>query len=113
MADTINFTVNADAGNGKITAIRVQDIAKQKWFNWNNGAWDNQPTITPGVANLYIAFAYQNQGGDAAFMIAHIFQDDTVAAFGSMTLNNMESGGLEVTLDMPSGGTAIQLVITP
>ena len=39
----------------KITAIRVQDIMRNKWFNWNNGSWDSQPEIT-SWGGVYVAF---------------------------------------------------------
>ena len=39
----------------KITAIRVQDIMRSKWFNWNNGVWDSEPEIT-AWGGVYVSF---------------------------------------------------------
>jgi len=64
--------------SSQITAIRVQDVARDVWYSWDrsggypNGYWDNAggggknapigetPMITPGQNNLYIAFYAQN-----------------------------------------------------
>lgn len=62
LMDIVNFDVTKAQGVafGKIRAIRVQDIARQKWFNWDNGTWDETPSCLPGEGNLYIAVYAEN-----------------------------------------------------
>lgn len=42
----------------KITAIRVQDIARQIWYSWDDPprAWNKTPEVQTGVNNMYVAF---------------------------------------------------------
>ena len=47
---------------GELIAIRVQDIKRDLWFNWDIGVWDSIPTVTAGENNLYIAMWAVNRG---------------------------------------------------
>ena len=62
--DSVNFSITPVGGTtGKITAIRVQDIQRGIWFNWDNGAWSTPtPSCAPGAGVLYIAFGAINNG---------------------------------------------------
>lgn len=61
--DKLTFAVTRTGGiaNAKVTAIRVQDIERQIWFNWDS-AWDVLPRCNPGSNKLYVAVWAINQG---------------------------------------------------
>ena len=115
MTDTITFSIAAVsvAGNGKINAIRVQDVHTQTWFNWDNGSWTTAtPTITPGAGHLYIAVWATNLGGPASFTL-NVKKGTTVLVTKTQTLANAESFGVEVTMDMPFTALSISAAVTP
>jgi len=116
MGDTVSFYINPGGvgGNGKIIAIRVQNVATGQWFNYDNGVWDT-PTImiTPGPGNLYIAAYVQNQGGQAALTVNINKLGTGVIATKSQNVGNSESFGLEVTTDMPYVAVGISISVNP
>ena len=116
MGDTVSFNINAVAvaGNGKITAIRVQDVATHVWYNWDNGAWSTPvPTITPGAGNLYIAAYTTNNGGPSSLTLTIAQTGYGLLASKTQSIGNGESFGLEFTGDMPYAAIQISIAVTP
>ncbi|TSA55549.1 hypothetical protein D4R42_05395 [bacterium] len=98
---------------GKIVAIRVQDIARNLWFNYDNGMWDKTPEVTAG-ANLYIA-AYVGNVGDAGNLTLRII-DDTGATLATKTEYVVAGGvfGDETgTKQMPNRSYGISIPVDP
>ena len=62
MADQVDFGLVESGGNinGKIIAVRVQDIDRQIWYNWDVGTWDAPPKCNPGPNKLYVAVWAEN-----------------------------------------------------
>jgi hypothetical protein len=104
---TVTLPFNSTGGivNAKITAIRVQDIARQKWYNWDNGSWDanGAPVVNPGSNNLYIAVYAQNKG-TASGNVTLVMTDENhiQLAIKTDTLTVGGSIGIEWTGTMPS-----------
>lgn len=91
---------------GIVRAIRVQDIARQLWFNWDSGNWGTVPSCQPGTNNLYVAFwiiidpAYPLRTENVTLQLT----DDAgkVLASKSLTMRSDEGAGLEWTGAMPA-----------
>jgi len=99
----------------EITAIRVQDVFRPKWFNWNEGLWDETPKCYIG-GKLYVSFWIVNKtnatvsinlkirdvgstpGADVATKPAEF-----VAPYGGM--------GIEFTGKMPDGELQLSLIV--
>jgi len=104
---------------GQINAIRVQDIATGKWFNWDNRGWDTVPIVTPGAGKLYIAFWATNYS-DAGYLTLSVI-DDTGAVLATKTVwaepwyGDINKGvGIEApNLTMPGRNYGITLKVTP
>jgi len=115
---TVILPFNSAGGivNAKITAIRVQDIARQKWYNWDNGSWDanGPPVITPGNNNLYIAVYAQNKG-TAAGDVTLVMNDENHVRLAIKTVNTPIGGsiGIEWTGTMPSTTYQIGIGASP
>lgn len=110
------------AKSGRIWSIRVQDIAKQKWFNWDRGNWDaaGTPVVTPGVNNLYIVFGIMVEPVypiASEYMTLEIIEvaTGTVLASKSVWVSSgaTEQTGLEWTGNMPHSPYSITLLVTP
>jgi len=99
--------------SGKIEAIRVQDIARQEWFNYDNGVWDRAPEVTVG-GNLYIAAYAVNES--AAGLMQLIIKDDA-GAFLAVKQENVAAGahiGAETgTIEMPNRQYGILILVEP
>jgi len=110
-------TVMEAAGppEGVITAIRVQDISRQVWFNWDKGVgWTPKPPeITPGTGNLYVACWVTNDGATGNITIT--IKDDQETILGSKTENVAagEGVGIEYTGAMPNRSYSITLIPNP
>lgn len=102
---TLPFSSTSGIVNAKITAIRVQDIARQKWYAWDNGSWDANgvPVVTSGSNNLYIAVYAQNKG-TAAGNVVLAMTDENHVQLAIKTVNTPIGGsiGIEWTGTMPS-----------
>jgi len=91
---------------GKITAIRVQDIATGIWYNWDNGSWSTLPICTPGAGNLYVAFWIVNVGDTYDWIDLYLRKggpgtgEELIAK--RVWLNPGAGGGVEWTGDMPT-----------
>jgi hypothetical protein len=106
--DSVTFAITPiGAANGKIVAIRVQDIDRGLWFNWDDPprAWDSLPSCTAGVNKLYVAFYVTNVGNLTANITARLVETGTgtVLAERTFSLAPGESNGVEWTGDMPAG----------
>lgn len=80
MGHSVFFSIEVEATvpNGVITAIRVQDLITNEFFNWDNGVWDKKPKVAAGTT-VYIAAAALNNG-DAGYMTMKIIKSGTVIA---------------------------------
>ena len=114
LSETVAFNITPLTANGQITTIRVQDIARNVWFNYDNGSWDQLPAVTVGVGNLYIAAGVVNIGGigDLTLRIMDdqgsllLQKGDTVVEGGTM-------GGETNPLPMPNRPYGIQILVDP
>jgi hypothetical protein len=111
----------------KITAIRIQDVARNVWYSWDNGVWDNTggtgnnapvgqtPMITPGPNNLYISFYTLNKSHSAVNMSLYIYDGNyNILAQKINIYTAAGSGqGLEYNGLMPSGSYTIILWSEP
>jgi len=117
-SETYSFTVAPLLGAtaGIISAIRVQDVKLDKWFNWDRpGPFSpSAPIITPGAGNLYIAFWAVNQG--LAGNLTLTIKDDTGTVLATKTASAPYGGagvGIEWTGEMPGRNYGITLTVTP
>lgn len=115
MADNVNLVVAAAVGNGKVYAVKVQDLANPSvWYTWQGGGWDVAPKITPGGGNLYVAAYFVNQGNAAVNFTINIRQTETNAYYrGSGVVAPGSGNGLEAWFDMPANGTTIEITVNP
>lgn len=78
--------------NGEITAIRVQNVTQQIWFNWDIGVgWNNEPVGNPGDA-WYIA-AYVTNRGVAGNLTLIIMQNISGQQEFTRKTENVAAGG--------------------
>jgi hypothetical protein len=115
-AETMGFTIKAYGTSvGIVQAIRVQDIPRNKWYNWDRpGPWSpSEPEITPGSGTLYIAFYALNNG--VAGNLTLTITDDTGATLATKTAYAASGSGvgIEWTGDMPYKDYGISLKVTP
>lgn len=118
LSDSVSFTISpATVTTGKITAIRIQDIARQIWFNWNDPArtWDATPSVMPGTNNLYVALYATNMGGGNAGNMTLTLKTSTGSTLATKT-QSVAAGasfGLEYTGTMPNSSLALSASVTP
>jgi hypothetical protein len=103
---------------GTITAIRVHDVSRNIWYNWDKDypqagfpAWyiilsDGSrvlanPAVLPGANNLYIAFYVRNDGIAGAITAKLTTNTSQVLASATQTLSYGAGFGLEWTGDAP------------
>jgi len=126
---TESFTISpTGAAFGRVTAIRVQDIVRDVWYNWGNqvaDGWDTSdwtgtegqknlkgtPVCTSGANNLYIAFWVENQGATGYLTLA-ITDAKSVLATKTVSVPTGEGLGVEWTGDMPSGNYTVTVSST-
>lgn len=100
-------------GDGQIIAIRVQDVARDVWFNWDNGVWDTDYIyVTPGAGCLYIAVYVQNQGSPANLTLS-ILKKGVIIGQQTYYVNTNEYCCIEITTDMDPALVGIELEVTP
>ena len=111
---SVGFSISPLAlPSGKIIAIRVQDIARQLWFNYDNGVWDNAPKVTVG-ANLYIAAYATNIGG--AGLMQLLIKDDVGSFLATKQETVVAGGTLGVetgTINMPNRSYGVLILVEP
>ncbi len=115
-SNTVTTTVGATGPpDGKINAIRAQDVSRHIGFDWDQGiGWNPRPpVVTPEAGALYIS-AHILNNGEAGNITATIKDDqgktlssktDPVAAGGSM--------GIESTGPMPNRNYDISVITSP
>jgi hypothetical protein len=111
--------------SGKLIAIRVQDIPRGIWYNWDGSTrtWDKAPQVTVGSQTLYIAAAAVNAGNVAGPLTLTITDDTgktlatktvTVQPWnGSYTSPNDYIGVETGSIDMPNRSYGITVSVTP
>ena len=129
----LKIRVPKSFAGSKITAIRIQDVARDLWFSWDkntqypSGYWDNAggggnnapvgqtPMITPGPGNLYIAFYAKNLYTYSVNMTLYIYDVNYVVL--AATINAYTAAGAaasaEYTGNMPIGNYTIILYSEP
>jgi hypothetical protein len=132
LADSDVVAIGLASVTGSITGIRIQDISRAVWYSWDknstypNGYWDNAggtgsnapvgqtPLITPGSANLYIAFNAVNNGNVSGNLTLTI-KDSAGNVLVSNVVNTAPGGNASevVTVNMPSTPYSITVSVTP
>ena len=117
LSDLASFSINpVSPANGKIHAIRVQDIARQLWFEWDIGlGWrPSTPEVTVGSKTLYIAFYVVNEGGGGILSLTAKDDADRILAGIMMYVDAGAGLGVESgSKDMPNRTYGITLTVTP
>jgi hypothetical protein len=93
---SINFTVEVSAMPpvGKLIAMRIQNVTKNKWYNWDNGNWDSNGTPKGDPTDQwYFNFYAQNTGGAGTIGILLISNGQ---ALNSASLNVPANGTMEL-----------------
>jgi hypothetical protein len=118
LSDSVTFTITpATVTTGKITAMRIQDMSRQIWFNWNDPArtWDVVPSVVPGTNNLYVALYATNTGAGGSGNMTLTLK----TASGNTLATKTEyvavgaSFGLEYTGNMPNSSLSLSASVTP
>jgi len=118
LSDAVSFSIAPYFAPtfGKITAIRVQDIARQLWFNWSDPArtWDVAPSVAPGANNLYVALYATNTGGTAGNMTLTLKDSaGNTLATKTQSVAAGASFGLEYTGVMSTTAFTLSAIVTP
>ena len=112
-AFSISPIVPIIAPDGKLIAIRVQDLKTGEWFNWDDGVWSRAPEVTIG-ANLYIAAYAINEGG---YEMMQLLIKDDAGSFLAVTQAPVGPGGsigVETgTIEMPDRNYGILVLVEP
>lgn len=116
--DMFSFTITPiGTQNGKITGIRVQDLARHIWFNWNDPprSWDSAPSCTAGVGKLYVAFYATNVGNMPGNLTLSLIETLSGRVLGTVVAHASpgEGVGIEWTGDMPAGNYDLTCQATP
>lgn len=113
--DTKTITIGVSAilpPNAKFTAIRVQNITQQKWFEWDRGTWTTaQPSGSSGDA-FYIA-AYAANTSQAGTVTLSLSKDGAVLRTVSAYLALGGQIGLEYTLGALTQTVTLTLAANP
>lgn len=118
LADSVTFTVSPYLySSSSITAIRVHDITRGKWYSWDNGAWDSNgvPIVQPGTGNLSISFTARNNGNTTGTITLKLTVGTTVVK--TLPVSNVAAGALasmpEQIMDMPASAINVKLECSP
>ena len=106
---------------GRVTAVRVQDILRQLWFNWDLGVWRTPlPSCTVGANALYVSFwiivepIYPIR---TEYMTLQLIDNSTGSVFASKSLwvssAEGQGAGLEWTGNMPPSNYTLRCSVTP
>jgi hypothetical protein len=103
--------------SGIIQAIRVQDIPRDIWYEWDRpGPWKpSAPIVTVGSKTLYIAFWAVNNGNTTGTLTLTV-KDDTGKTLASKSVSCAPGAGVGIEapdLDMPNRTYGITLSVTP
>ena len=106
---------------GKITAVQVQDLTRNIWYRWDDGAWDNSggggtnaPVgETPRCTNngpFYISVYVVNPSSVTGEVGAKLYVDGVLKLVVGRTVAPGAGVSLEKTLTMPATGNAHILI---
>ena len=72
--------------NGKILAIRVQDVVRQIWFNWDDPPrnWTTSPPSTNNGNAVYVAFWAINDSSEWGELLLELKNRDTGQVLASV-----------------------------
>ena len=115
-SDAMAFSIAPYAvPDGKITAIRVQDIARQLYFNWDIGVgWSpSEPEVTVGIDTLYIAFYAINEGGPGDMTFQMRADLETIAQKTVYVPSGVGDGVESGTIPMPNRTYDIWIAVAP
>ena len=122
-SDAMLFSINPLApANGKIYAIRVQDIARQIWFNWDRGVgWTRDTTpiteadiyVTVGIDTLYIAAYAVNEGGGGDLTLQMKADTETIAQKTEYVASGAGLGVETGTIPMPNRTYDVWIGVAP
>ena len=127
----LKIRVPKSFAGSKITAIRIQDVARDLWFSWDkntqypSGYWDNAggggnnapvgqtPMITQGAGNLYIAFYAVNQYNYSVNMALYIYDGNynTLAQQVNIYTAAGAAAGIQYTGTMPTGTGSYTIIL--
>lgn len=117
-SETTGFNISPYTfASGIISGIRVQDIPRNIWYNWDRpGPWSpSEPNVTVGSKTLYIAFWAVNQGNVTGTLTLTV-KDDTGATLATKSVSCAPGAGVGIeapNLDMPNRTYGITLSVTP
>ena len=117
----------------QITAIRIQDVARNVWYSWDknsqypNGYWDNAggtgsnapvgqaPIITPGPNNLYVAFYATNNYHSAVNITLIVYDGNFNILAEQIQIYTAAGAGasIQYTGTMPTGPYTVILYSEP
>lgn len=124
LSDAMAFSISPLAlqiPSGRITGIRVQDLAKLLWFNYiipeggkaEDGVWDKPPECTVGIDTLYIAFGVINDGEDGELILQMRGGTEVIAQKATNVLAGGEDGLETGTIPMPDSPYDIWIAVAP
>ena len=99
----------------EIIAIRVQDVFRPKWFNWDEGVWDETPKCYVG-GRLYVSFVVRNRT-NATVSVSLKIRDvgwtpgADVATKPAEFLAPYTNMGIEFTGNMPYSDLPLSLIV--
>ena len=95
----------------ELLAVRVQDVDRQIWYEWNSGAWTMGSGQLPKCKNggrLYIAAWFVNKGSagtlTATIKTVTVNYVETEIGRASATVATEQGIGVEANMVMPSSG---------
>ena len=130
-SDAYIFSISPFAvPSGKIIVIRVQDIARNVWYNWGNQVtrgWDTSdwtgsegetnlagsPEVTVGINTLYISFYAVNEGGPGDMTFQMRADLETIAQKTVYVPAGAGDGVESGTIPMPDRTYDIWIAVAP
>jgi hypothetical protein len=115
-SDLLAFSINPAivSPNGYILAIRVQDIARQKWFEYNRDTgWSESPEVTVGTGTLYIAAYAKNLGGNGNLRLIINDSSKVLVDKSDYVVSGGNFGAETGTINMPDTTYNISVSVTP
>ena len=116
-SETMSVTISRYApAFGVMLAVRVQDIPRGIWHNWDRDVgWDRTPiVVTPGTGTLYIAAAARQDGSDG-YLTLTITDDigNTLVTKTEWVATGSWVGVETGSINMPNRDYVITISVTP